>query len=385
VRQENPALATARQGVAQRIRHAIVGRRGVPGGLALDLAVLERMDHAKSDDGEERAMRELKEDVELLHALWGVNEVDLTASPRRFGGLLRRFRQIVQGSLPALVHRQAEFNAANARAVSALRNRTIRQDALIEQIREGVLHVLKPTMERQVEGLLELERVVRRFEADQLTASRASLDVDQAALMERFRGSEDEIRERQRPYVDLFRDSDDVLDLGCGRGEFLELLAEAGVAARGVDLDPAMVERCREKGLDVDERDALDALAAAEPGSLGGLFAAQLVEHLDPPALVRLVRRAFVVLRPGAPLLLETMNPRSLIALAAFYIDLTHVRPYDPDTLRWLVEDTGFVNADVQYSLAPERPAPTDEAVAQLDAHVFAPQAFAVTAAKPSS
>ena len=113
---------------------------------------------------------------------------------------------------------------------------------------------------------------------------------DYFAFEARMRGSTSAVRERQRAYVDDFRDAAPVLDIGCGRGEFLALLREAGVEARGIDADADMVAYARGEGLDVEQADALAYLEALEDGSLGGIFAAQVVEHLPPATLVRAAR-----------------------------------------------------------------------------------------------
>jgi hypothetical protein len=102
------------------------------------------------------------------------------------------------------------------------------------------------------------------------------------AFEDRFRGSRDDIRERIRPYVALFAGRHDVLDVGCGRGEFLDLLREAGIASRGLDMNHEMVEVCRERGLEVYEGDMVGYLESLADGSLGGLIAVQVVEHLEP-------------------------------------------------------------------------------------------------------
>src|SRR5687768_15814003 len=126
---------------------------------------------------------------------------------------------------------------------------------------------------------------------------------------DQFRGSPAEIRARLTHYVPLFTGTSDVLDIGCGRGEFLGLLREHGVTARGIDLNDAMIEVCRAKGLVASRADALAYLREQPDGSLGGLFAAQVVEHLEPAYLTHLLEAAFEKLRPGAPIVLETINP----------------------------------------------------------------------------
>jgi SAM-dependent methyltransferase len=171
---------------------------------------------------------------------------------------------------------------------------------------------------------------------------------------DQFRGSREAIRERLEGYLPFFRDSADaqhpVLDVGCGRGEFLELLGAAGVPARGIDLNHEMVEQCRSRSLDVTEADAVGYLSTLDDGSLGGLFAAQVVEHLQPAYLLEFLELAFHKIRPGGQLVLETLNPACWVAFFDSYIrDITHVWPLHPDTLKYLVLASGFMKADVEY------------------------------------
>lgn len=164
-----------------------------------------------------------------------------------------------------------------------------------------------------------------------------------------FRGSQDEIAARLASYVPMFEGARDVLDVGCGRGEFIELLQQAGVSARGLDLNFEMVEICRARGLEVAHGDALSHLQALPDESLGGLFAAQVVEHLPPDYLLAMLSEAQRVLRPGARLVLETVNVACWYAFFQSYIrDITHAKPLHPDTLQYLVTASGFTGAEVQ-------------------------------------
>lgn len=165
-----------------------------------------------------------------------------------------------------------------------------------------------------------------------------------------FRGSTADIRARLAGYLPLFAGQSDVLDIGCGRGEFLELLRERGISARGLDLNHEMAEVSRARGLDVAEGDALFYLGGLPDASLGGLFASQVVEHLEPGYLMRLIETAFHKLRPGGVIVLETINPACWVAFFESYIrDLTHVRPLHPDTLQYLVRASGFQQVRVEY------------------------------------
>lgn len=165
-------------------------------------------------------------------------------------------------------------------------------------------------------------------------------------LERRYRGTEEEIRERiaaYLPYLARIPSGAPVLDLGCGRGEALALLRDQGMAARGVDGNARMVAQCLERGLAVEEGDLFEVLAAAPEGSLGGVVSFHVIEHLPLPALDRLVHLAYRSLAPGGVLILETPNPLSLIVAARnFWLDPTHLRPVHPESLRLAFELAGF-------------------------------------------
>jgi SAM-dependent methyltransferase len=148
-------------------------------------------------------------------------------------------------------------------------------------------------------------------------------------------------------YAPMFAGCGPVLELACGRGEFLDLLRESGVEAFGVDLDEGMVKTARERDIDVRLGDALDELDEAKPGSYGGVFSAHFVEHLEPADVMRLVRSAKRALRPGGRLVLATPNAASLSVLGYdFWKDPTHVRFYDPMLLRFFCTEAGLTVVD---------------------------------------
>jgi SAM-dependent methyltransferase len=170
------------------------------------------------------------------------------------------------------------------------------------------------------------------------------------AFEDRFRGSEEEIRKRQEDYVQYFKGQSDVLDVGCGRGEFLELLRENGVRGRGLDFNPEMVELCKSRGLEATHADARGYLRAQADQSLGGLIALQVVEHLEPAYLAEVLSLGYDKLRPGATMVLETINPACWVAFFESFIrDLTHVKPIHPDTLQYLLQASGFSDVQIVY------------------------------------
>lgn len=165
-------------------------------------------------------------------------------------------------------------------------------------------------------------------------------------LERRYRGTEEEIRERITRYLPYLRNipaGAPVLDLGCGRGESLALLRDHGIPGRGVDSSARMVQLCRERGLAADVGDLFETLAGVEEGSLGGVVSFHVIEHLPPAALDRLVRLAYRALTPGGVLILETPNPLSVVVAARnFWLDPTHIRPVHPESLRLMYELAGF-------------------------------------------
>ncbi|MBI4767687.1 MAG: class I SAM-dependent methyltransferase [Deltaproteobacteria bacterium] len=167
---------------------------------------------------------------------------------------------------------------------------------------------------------------------------------------DRHRGSEEAIKWKQKNYLPYFKDRGPVLDIGCGRGEFLELLKEAGIQAFGVDTNQEMVRHCRSKGLEADSGDGLTYLKGLSDQSLGGIFLSQVIEHLTPEVLRELVRVSFTKLRPGGLLLAETINPQCLSTFSgAFYLDLSHKNPIHPEAARYLWESLGFRQVELLY------------------------------------
>ncbi len=164
-----------------------------------------------------------------------------------------------------------------------------------------------------------------------------------------FRGTEEFVSQRLESYLDLVRDAGPVLDLGCGRGEFLALLGSAGIAVTGIDSDESMVRRARSRGLDVELGDALDLMRRSEPEQFGAVTSFQVVEHLDPAMVRELFEQSFRILRPGGLLIAETVNPHSAAALKTFWLDLTHVRPLFPESLLFLARECRFASARIYF------------------------------------
>lgn len=275
---------------------------------------------------------------------------------RRYNDALTAFDAAVREAAPALAPEQALVHQRLIEFVQTFtgfietKDRAIGGNELRDEIVRGRARMLE--LQRSVAALSTLP-VSGAVEAVAPATGHASGNVTGATYLgfeDQFRGSRDDIRARQADYVAVFAGASDVLDVGCGRGELLDLLRAAGITSRGVDINPAMVAACRERGLDAHTADAVTYLDRMPDGSLGGLIALQVVEHLEPPLLVRFLETAFLKLRPGAPIVLETINAACWMAFFETYIrDLTHARPLHPDTLKFLVTASGFSHADIRF------------------------------------
>jgi glycosyltransferase involved in cell wall biosynthesis/2-polyprenyl-3-methyl-5-hydroxy-6-metoxy-1,4-benzoquinol methylase len=197
-------------------------------------------------------------------------------------------------------------------------------------------------VERETRKLTE---AVADFEA----RLRPNLHFDTFDFARKHRGSEEELTRRMAKYAVLFGPVERVLDVGCGRGEFLQACRETGVGAYGIEADPDMVSRCRMKALEAIRADVLEHLRSLEDRSLDGIFMAQVIEHLTPSEIIDFVRLAAEKIRRGGKIIIETINPDTFSALRWFWMDPTHRQPVSVATVRFLLEDARFTLLDVLY------------------------------------
>ena len=321
----------------------------------------------------------------LAERLWPVTaERDLGRGPK---ALAKRFlRKLMRWYVEPVAADQRSFNDAVLKLVDALSARA--DDA-------GAARAHGERLLRELEE--RLARLERRGHSGTspvpVTVAAqpgAAALPDYFAYESRMRGSVEAIRERQRPYVELFRDAAPVLDVGCGRGELVSLLRDSGIAARGVDADADMVAYARGDGLDVEQADAVQYLERLPDDSLGGIFMGQVVEHLPATTLAHVLELARRKLRPRGTFVAETINPLSPIALRNYFADLTHAQPLVPDTLELIARQVGFVDTEIRFLNEPaERLAEPDDPVIaanvrRLNDLLFGPLDYALVARTPS-
>jgi SAM-dependent methyltransferase len=383
---------------------------------------------------------------EIQELLRELNELWAPAAPSPGRGLAGVLARRTLAALGPLFEQQVRFNEVLVRLLNAQLGHAARHHARLRELGAGLVRYAQrvepivdarddmrvaraPTRAEQVLEVFDrrLEAMSERLEglaalrdrievlSEEVRAVRGGLeagapppevaratvnaaaDSTYTAFENRFRGAREQVRTRQQDYVGHFRGQTPVVDLGCGRGEFLDLLRTAGIEARGVEGNANVVRECRERGLDVVHGDLTEYLHAQGDGSLGGVFAAQVAEHLPPPVLTTLLAEARRTLREGGLLLLETPNPASALAFHDVFIrDLTHERPLHPDTLRFLASAAGFGDVRIQM----RNPVPDDvrlrflagsglpppviqvlnENVERLNALLFAPLDYALIA-----
>ena len=209
------------------------------------------------------------------------------------------------------------------------------------------------------------------------------LDSLYAALEDRFRGSREEIKDRFReylPYVEPVRDGL-IVDLGSGRGEWLELLKEAGIAARGVEKNRVSIEQCRARGLDVVDDDVFAHLRSMAEASAAAITGFHIIEHVSIDELVTLLDEVKRVLRPGGVVIFETPNPDNvLVGSNFFYLDPTHHHPLPSELMQFLIESRGFQRVEV-VNLHPwdsGRVAGEGELAERFNGYFFGPMDYAI-------
>jgi 2-polyprenyl-3-methyl-5-hydroxy-6-metoxy-1,4-benzoquinol methylase len=302
---------------------------------------------------EVRELRDMRSHWSAWRVEWerklSVNEVQFLRSVADLQTAFQHRVSLIESNFRDLVKSQhGDFTTALERASIDIQQRLWSDLERIRGEYERLIHEELRLVRQRAGALVQAApRPSVREEAD------AAPDLDWLRFAARFRGSEERVRDLARFYVPHFAGCRGVVDLGCGRGEFLEVMKEAGILARGVDLNREAVALCRAKGLDAEAADLFDHLAALADASVEGIFCGQVVEHLAPHRLPELVRLAAAKLARGGVLAIETPNPECLAIFAThFFLDPTHSRPIPSALLVFYLEECGFGRIQV-HRLSP--------------------------------
>jgi SAM-dependent methyltransferase len=313
-----------------------------------------------------RVIEELVEQRKSRHEELKTSFDELAGAIEAFG-LVRKKRpelraklQRLHGALAAYVTAQDKewdsyANNHSTTVFKSLQWKIEKLEAEYSNLKNLISHFVG--LESRLDRLLDtLDEKTAAQTAGRLRAVKEQLSpVQYADFEQRFRGSREQIELRLQKYLPYFSGRHEILDIGCGRGEFLELLAASGHKGVGIDLSASMLEIAGEKGLECHNEDALAFLKNRPDKSLDGIFSSQVIEHFQPEYLRRVVSESFRTLRPGSPLLLETINPLSLFALSRIYfLDPTHCQPMHPEYMRYLLASSGFSAVEIIFTAEPE-------------------------------
>lgn len=323
---------------------------------------------------------DIKADLDHLNSHWDVHaQYNITSHRPVIGRLLIYGRQLIHGEVKRYVDliagKQTEFNLRIIRSlrnilkkIETLTSRTESLDNRIDTLDNRITQ-LNGDIDRKVatnvkEMFLAINSDIKNKawlvnlldEHIREDLSRRPDELQHHDILnyflfeEKYRGSTEDIKKRQSIFLQYFRDCQNVLDIGCGRGEFLSLLKENGIGAKGIDMNEDMVLFCQMKGLDVKQSDALFYLSSMENKSLDGIFSGQVIEHLKPGQLIDLVKSSYDKMKYGTYFIAETINPMCLSVFArSFYMDLSHVKPVHPATIKFLMESAGFRDVEFKF------------------------------------
>lgn len=294
----------------------------------------------------------------------GIVSLEESIQKLEFNSDIRAELMIVKSEVETIKSEVESVKSEVESGVKSLKNE-------IESIKTGdEINAIKNNTRVAVERLRRIERKLKQlalqdFNDDIYTPSLVNnnalkenkdLDFDYFLFEEYYRGSREEIINRQKQYLPYFKDAQNVLDLGCGRGEFTELMLQENINVVSIDMDDDMVSYCKDRGFNIKKMDLLDYLQSIDDNSVDGIFLGQVIEHMKAEDLISMVKLAYRKLKPNSWLIAETPNPRSLSIFAqSFYLDLTHNKPVHPFTSKFIWETEGFRDVEVQY-FSPNNP-----------------------------
>ena len=366
-----------------------------------DQASKQRQKFALSNLANPRRHSQIAEDLGFLQSSQDISQARLSSHRKVIGDFIVFAKKAVYQLLTPVFERQSAYNAVNVRLLASLAERLERVEEQVASALEALraeetafLDGLRETVVGQLEGLAQQQATVlqalqvevaaqsreRRAQERHLThlldearkhlstptegtplpttagEERPTSDAFFAAFDERFRGTRTHIKERLRVYLPILgeagagMDTLPVLDLGCGRGEWLELLQDEDLHGMGVDRNRVLVEECRQAGLEVVDDDMLTYLCRLPARSVGAVTGFHIIEHLPFDVLLTLFDETLRVLQPGGVAIFETPNPQNvLVSTEEFYIDPTHYHPLPSVLLKFIAEVKGLHRVKVLY------------------------------------
>ncbi len=338
------------------VREQVEFNRNVVASTDAVMEALRESNRALSEMGAQLAQQEKigdeMKDMRDHWAAWRVewehklqeNEVQFLRSVADLQGAFQHQVTLIEASHRDLIRGQnTEFHAALERHGFDIQKRLWTDLEKLRGELERTIHSeLRIIRQRAQIGVAAAALPAESSAQDRGGENQEHIPLDYSKFAERFRGSEEYVKSGQRFYLPYFEGCRNVLDIGCGRGEFLEMMRDAAIPARGIDIGAESVAGCRLKGLAAEIADVFRYLASLEEGALDGIFCSQVVEHLPPERLPELIRLCAERLERGGVIAIETPNPECLAIFGThFYLDPTHTRPVPHPLLMFYLEEYG--------------------------------------------
>lgn len=299
-------------------------------------------------------------------------------------GVALKIRNVIQDeirfTLDPVIHNQVRYNNYSINTLNEI---------------SKFLHNLDESVKKQI-NVVELIKDDQNILQNEITRLWSEVDPDlkwkYLEFENQFRGSEERISNNQLNYLPIVEkafakiSSGYLIDVGCGRGEFLQLLKDKGLAAKGIENSPTFVEYNMERDRNVIQSDINNFLNVTNDNSLVGITAFQVIEHFSPSYLLNFLQLAFQKIAIGGVIILETVNPMSLYSLMHYWYDFSHKKPIPSDILKFYLENAGF--SEIEFNLINEVPLKDrlngdDENTKKLNQILFNPQDYCIIGWKP--
>jgi ubiquinone/menaquinone biosynthesis C-methylase UbiE len=380
-------LLSTTNALAQRI--AAVEQKSLATAEALESHQLGRLDALDEQSGS------LRDQIASLEEKIGVTADDPASDHKTLAEVVRGLRNDLDRAGEHVGNLQAEADpvtgAALRQDLELLEQRHTSDSAFIKAELSRQSALVFKLLDRAPGGTREEGKGAADGDLSEMAAHR--LDAFYFSFENRFRGPREEIKRRMQFYLPLVegcgagKRSRPIVDLGCGRGEWLELLKQKELTATGVDRNEAMIDQCNERRLKVVQADVVEFLRQLPDDSHGAITGFHIIEHLPMDTLVDLIAETFRVLQPGGLAIFESPNCKNLtVGATYFYIDPTHRNPVFPETAQFMLETTGFERVTLEY-LSPVETSDIsdiDEQPAYLQELLYGPRDFGVIGYKPA-
>ena len=310
----------------------------------------------------------LLSELSQANRTWLVDaDYEITSHRPRIGRFIvfgkKVVRKLLRWYVSAAFNKQRTFNADATRSLNAAYEYISLLDSQIQQIKceqdtkisalSTQIQLIKSERTEDISAMtVRIQKIEEQAEKEAVNEEKRRQKIEENRINylkfeDNFRGTGDAISARQQQYVPYFKNKQNVLDIGCGRGEFIELLLSEGIPTSGIDLDSDMVKHCQSKGYKVSKVDALEYLNGVQENTYDGIFMAQVIEHMAYDEYVPLLRQMFRVLKPGGVVIVETIYAQTVVAVSnAYYLDPTHKNLVHPELLRFIMKEIGFSSVE---------------------------------------